>query len=242
MVVRKTFSGLMVLGGRVVHIKSGPLVGVRLVVSDHVSHAHVAGTYELETQSAIDRLISPGCVCYDLGASIGYMTLLMARKAKHVFAFEPAPHAASELREHADANGFGNISIVRNPVSDCERSVEFGLTDNAYGSRIVESQSKWLTLRLRTITLDSFVTTHPFLDFIKIDIEGEEGRALQGSQSILRKKKTLICCEIHSEEAAHQVQGILSQHGYRISTLSGEPFQVSGPIVPGEVQILAFPP
>ncbi len=178
MVVRKTFSGLMVLGGRVVHIKSGPLVGVRLVVSDHVSHAHVAGTYELESQSAIDRLIFPGCVCYDLGASIGYLTLLMARKAKHVFAFEPAPHAASELRKHADANGFGNISIVMNPVSDCERSVEFGLTDNAYGSRIVESQSKWPTLRLRTITLDSFVTTNPFPEHVPDLVESGSSRGV----------------------------------------------------------------
>lgn len=240
-VARKTFSGILGAEGNVVNIQRGPLAGLSLAVSEHISHAHVAGTYELETLRAIDRLVSPGSICYDLGASIGYISLLMARKAKRVYAFEPAPHAMEEIRKHAAVNQFENIEIVPSPVSDCARTVEFSLTDNAYGSCIVNSEVEWPTLKLTTITLDHFTLTHPFPDVIKVDVEGEEGRVFEGARSILRKKKASICCELHSAEAARQVQEILSEYDYRITTLDGEPFRLSGPIIAGELQILATP-
>src|SRR6266704_3293059 len=106
--VRKTFSFFVGLNGSTVMIESGPMQGMMLVVGEHVSHAHISGTYELDTQLAVDHMVSPGFVCYDLGASIGYITLLMARKAKRVFSFEPAPHAAGEIRRHAAANRLEN--------------------------------------------------------------------------------------------------------------------------------------
>src|SRR5579863_6150687 len=105
--------GLMI-GGNTVTIKSGPMAGLRLAVSEHISHAHISGTYEHETQQAVNRVVAPGFICYDLGASIGYLTLLMARRAKHVYAFEPAPHAASQILRNASANGFNNISVISN--------------------------------------------------------------------------------------------------------------------------------
>lgn len=238
---RKVFSGLMSSGGGVLTVKSGPLAGVRLIASEHVSHAHASGTYEIETQRAIDGLIEPGSVCYDLGASIGYLSLLMARKAKQVYAFEPAPHAVDEIRKHMAANGFDNIEIITSPVSDRERSVEFALTDVAYGSGITEQETEWPTLKLTTITLDNFASTHPSPDFIKIDVEGEEGRVLEGARSILRERKVLICCELHSEEAARHVQSVLAEYDYRITTLDGEPFQIAGAVVAGDVQVIACP-
>jgi FkbM family methyltransferase len=240
-VSRKIFSGAIGVDGSVIQIQSGPLTGIKLVVTEHISHAHISGTYELETQRAIDRLISSGFVCYDLGASIGYLSLLMARKTRQVYSFEPAPHAAEQLRKHAAANDLNNIEIVPSPVSDCERIVEFALTDNAYGSSIVGSTSKWPTLKLTTITLDDFAVTHPLPNFIKMDVEGEEGRVFQGARRILREKKPLICCELHSEEAAREVQEILTEYGYTITTLDGRPFEISGPIIPGDVQIIAIP-
>src|SRR5687767_3982629 len=68
------------LGRDPVTINSGPMQGLRLAPSKHTSHAHIRGDYEAEIQGAIDRNVRPGDVCYDLGASIGYMSLLMARK------------------------------------------------------------------------------------------------------------------------------------------------------------------
>jgi len=238
---RKAFAGVVGFDGNIVEVQTGPLEGIKLVVSQHVSHAHISGSYELETQLAIDRLVAPGFICYDLGASIGYLSLLMARKAEHVYSFEPAPHALTEFRRHIAANRFQNITIVEKAVSDCERFVQFGLTDNAYGSRIVDSEVG-SSLAVTTTTLEAFVASNRPPDFIKIDVENEEGRVLEGARSILRESQPLICCELHSVEAAEAVQRILHEYGYKITTLEGEPFKISGPIIPGDLQVIGLPP
>ena len=238
---RKAFSFFVGLDGGTVAIASGPMQGMQLVVGEHVSHAHIGGTYERDTQLAVDRLVSSGYVCYDLGASIGYISLLMARKAQVVYAFEPSVHAAAELRKHATANQLENIIVVPSPVSDTVRTVLFTLNENAYGSRIAGGQSKWPTVELTTITLDDFVKTHLSPDFIKIDVEDEEARVLEGARSILRERKARICCELHSEKSAIEVQQILSEYGYKITDLHGRAFEISGPVIPGDLQILAVP-
>jgi FkbM family methyltransferase len=240
-VSRKLFSGVVGMGNQDVRIESGPMEGMRLATSEHISHAHIRGTYELDNQMAIDRVVYPGFICYDVGASIGYLSLLMARKAKHVYSFEPAPHAVAEIRKHIQANGLQNITIVPSPVSDREREVEFSLTDNAYGSAISHGETKWPTLKLKTITLDDFVAAHEFPDFIKLDVEGEEGRALEGARSILQKRKTVICAEIHNEEAAATCRNVLNEFGYQLTDLEGKPIQEIGPIAVGETHVLAIP-
>ena len=238
---RKTFARVVTMDGNVVSVESGPLKGIKLVISEHVSHAHISGHYELETQLALDRLIAPGFVCYDLGASVGYLSLLMARKAQHVFSFEPAPHAVTEFRRHIAANDLRNITIVEKAVSDCERTVEFGLTDNAYGSCIVEPGTS-NSLEMTTTTLDVFVASHPPPDFVKIDVENEEGRVLEGARTILRENQPLICCELHSVEAAQAVERILHEYGYKIMTMNGEPFRIPEPVIPGDLQVICLPP
>ena len=238
---RKTFARVVTLDGNVVAIESGPLKGVKLVISEHVSHAHISGKYELETQLALDRLISPGFVCYDLGASVGYLSLLMSLKARHVYSFEPAAHAIAEFRRHIAANDLRNITIVEKAVSDCERTVEFGLTDNAYGSRIVEPGTS-NSLEIMTTTLDVFGASHPRPDFLKIDVENEEGRVLEGARTILRENRPTICCELHSVEAAQAVETILHEYGYKILTMDGEPFRIPEPVIPGDLQVICLPP
>ena len=241
-VARGAFSRLAAADGEIAIIQSGPLKGLKLAVSEHTSHAHLSGTYEPEVLRAIDACLRRGWICYDLGASIGILTLLMARKAGKVYAFEPAPHAAAEMRRQVAANGFVNVTIVPFPVSDRERDVSFALTDAAYGSAIRETPSQWPTLNLRATTLDAFASGHDFPDFIKIDVEGEEGRVLEGARTVLACRRTVICCELHSDEAAAKVLAILREYGYRVSRLTGEPFELrSGDAIPGELQVMAVP-
>jgi FkbM family methyltransferase len=238
---RQLFSSVLRTQGDVIAIESGPLQGLLLKVSEHVSHAHIQGDYEIETQLAIDRLVQPGSVCYDLGASIGYLSLLMARKAARVYAFEPAPHAAAEIALHAAANRFENIVVVANPASDGETTVDFALSDVAYGSAIMRTKTRWRTIQVKTITLDAFARSHEAPDFIKIDVEGEEGRVLEGARLVLGTHRPLICCELHSQAAAEAVCRVLAECNYHITTLEGETFRIPDPIVPGMLQIIGRP-
>lgn len=236
---RKLFGKL--LGTGVAVIPDGPMKGIRLVCGPQVSHAHLMGTYERETLEAVDRYVKPGDICYDLGASIGYLSILMARKAKHVYAFEPAPHAIEEIRKHTAANGLDNITIDTSPVTNGVREVSFAMSYAAFGAGINENATDREVIRLQTTTLDLFSSTHPLPDFMKIDIEGEEGRALEGAQQLLARKRPVICCEVHSEQAGHEVLAALSPHRYKVETLDGKPFQPTSDIVAGEVQVMCFP-
>ena len=189
----------------------------------------------------MDKLVTAGSVCYDLGASIGYMTLVMARKALRVYAFEPAPNAILEIARHTSANGITNITIVPSPVSGSCRLVPFCVTDAAYGSAINEHEFRWPILQLETITIDDFAARHPPPDFMKIDVEGEEGAVLEGARSTLAWRRTTICCEIHSLHAARSVVGILSDLGYRVTLLDDSPYQEPKDIVPGAFHVIARP-
>ncbi len=225
-----------------VTIQDGPLRGMKLSASRHTSHAHIRGTYERPVQDAIEKMVRPGDICYDLGASIGYMTLVMARKARHVYAFEPAPHAVAELARQIQANNLSNVSVIASPVSNDVRQVPFCLTDAAYGSAINYNESRWPILPLETITLDDFAARHPVPDFIKIDVEGEEHMVLEGARGILSQRKPSICCEIHSSEAAREVLAILRAIGYNVTLLNGAPFEHPSEVIPGEFHIIASAP
>jgi len=100
---------------KVMSIEEGPMRGIKLAASQHTSHAHINGTYEREVQDAIDHMVQPGDICYDLGASIGYMTLLMARKAN--------PGVQPNLRESLLANAFVEASFP--PNISATRSVKW---------------------------------------------------------------------------------------------------------------------
>ena len=229
------------IDGQVMTIEDGPMRGIKLVASQHTSHAHINGSYERDVQEAIAGMLQPGDICYDLGASIGYMTLLMARTAKHVYSFEPAPHAAEEMKHHLAANQMENVTIVPFPVSDGVRKVRFCLTDGAYGSAINETETRWPVLELETTTLNIFAKTHPAPDFLKMDVEGEEGRVLDAAGEMLAVKRPRICCEVHNRDAAASVLGTLARFGYTVTLLDGTPAKVPESVVAGEFHILARP-
>lgn len=238
---RHLFRSLLGTGGERVQIAGGPLSGSYLAISDHTSHAHIRGTYESETMSALDAIMQPTFVCYDLGASIGYVSLLMAKRGAHVFCFEPAPHAAAEIRRNMAANGFSNYTVVAEPVSDSVRTVRFAITDVAYGSGIAHGTTDWPTFEAQTTTLDRFISRNPVPDLVKIDVEGEEGRVLNGATDLLSRRRTIFCCELHSVDCAKEVLETFARYGYDVRTTDGGPVKVGDSVVPGELQVVARP-
>jgi FkbM family methyltransferase len=229
------------LGESPISIRSGPMRGVKLMPSQNISHAHIQGDYEQAVQLIIDQYVDAGDVCYDLGASIGYLSLLMSRKARHVYAFEPAPAASNELLRHLTANRFENVTVVHQPVSDRVRNVRFCLTDAVYGSGINETETRWPVLELESLTLDLFAESHPPPNFLKIDVEGEETRVLEGARHILTKYRPTILCELHSSELAREVSELLISHHYTLCTLRGDSFVAPQNVMAGDVHVLALP-
>jgi len=76
------------------------------------------------------------------------------------------------------------------------------------------------------VTLDGFVYANgkPAPDLVKMDIEGGEGIALQGSMQLLSSHNPTFLIELHGEIAASQVWDLLTNRAYQIHTLqSGYP-------------------
>ena len=92
-------------------ILQGPLRGRRWIAGSS-DHGCWLGTYEFHKQRALARLIRPGDVLYDLGANVGWYTLLgSVLGASRVISFEPLTENVSMLRQHLLLNAIDNCTI-----------------------------------------------------------------------------------------------------------------------------------
>jgi hypothetical protein len=100
-------------------IKNGPARGLRIDATGTL-FSFVLGTCDPDEQRLLVKHLHPGGVYYDLGANIGFFSLLAARlvgPTGHVVAFEPSPVNAAQLQRNIDLNGFTNITLVEAAVS-----------------------------------------------------------------------------------------------------------------------------
>ena len=155
------------------------------------------------------KIIKPNSVVLDGGANIGFHTIQFAYLANEgkVYAFEPQPLIYNVLSTNILINGFTNIvSQYRLGLSDKESTevltsilnpsiTGFGDTIDEYcvnwgGRGFVEGDSEEKAM---TITIDSF--NIPTLDFIKLDIQGFEYKALLGGINTIKNNMPTIFIE-----------------------------------------------
>ena len=166
----------------VVRVKDDIRISVR--PGDVVGHRiFVAREYEPSTSQWIRGYLKPGMVFVDVGANLGWFTLLAARcvgAEGWVHSFEPNSVMADELRQNAALNGFSNITINELAVSDRSGTVDFPryrAGEEAYGTinpRVWPGTRILGYDKVRTTTLDEYVDERKIarVDLIKLDIEG----------------------------------------------------------------------
>lgn len=153
------------------------------------------GVYEKFETELIKNLIKPEMNVVDLGANVGYYTLIMARlvdKGK-VYAFEPDPTNFSLLKKNVEANGYKNVVLVNKAVSDKSQKVKLYLSEDNLGGHHLHKYGEYKKYTtVNTITLDEFFSKNNVkIDFIKMDIEGSEAAAMKGMKRILKRNKNL---------------------------------------------------
>src|SRR5690348_9557213 len=90
----------------IVPILQGPLRGKKWIAGSS-NHGCWLGTYELGTQRLFCRIVKPGDVVYDIGANVGFYTLLAsvcAGPSGRVYSYEPLPENIAGLRKHISIN------------------------------------------------------------------------------------------------------------------------------------------
>lgn len=225
--VRNTLNRAAPQGLTQVKVAAGGLAGVELYLDLQAEKDYWLGTYEPELQDAIMHWVKPGMVIYDVGANIGYVSLLLARRAGaggSVFAFEALPGNLERLRANIALSGMaGQVQAVAAAVIDAQRPVRFwvgpsggmGKADGSAGRQdVIYSEA----IDVTGLSLDHFVfelgNSPP--QVVKMDIEGGEVLALPGMQRLLAEAHPLLLMELHGPEAAKTTWEILTRAGYRI--------------------------
>lgn len=194
----------------------------------------LGGSYETGQTARFVRHVAPGDVVLDLGAHVGYYTLLaaaLAGPAGRVFAFEPDPRNARYLRHHVRINRCRNVEVVEQAVCDHTGEVRFGPGTGSGTGRIAEGGPVSVpSVRLDDFCADRAVTPN----VLKIDVEGAERRVLQGAITTLRSARPLIFLSTHGAEQADACRSLLSRHGYRMNAIDDAPAPEDHLCVPEE--------
>ena len=168
----------------------------------------INGVYgELDTK-IIKENIQEGDIVIDVGANIGYYTLIFAQlvgKTGKVFAFEPEPENLKILKKNVEINNFNNVIVEQKIISDqCGKMKLFISDSGIVGHRIQQKENFKNFIEVESLTLDDHMEKSGFLEkinFIKIDVEGAEPMVLDGSKNILKKNEHLkIFSEFNRED------------------------------------------
>jgi FkbM family methyltransferase len=252
--VRRSLNRAAPVGLTQVEVAAGGLAGLRLWLDLQSEKDYWLGTYEPELQAALDDLIQPGMVAYDVGANIGYMSLIMARRVGpegKVYAFEALPENLERMRANLALNDLGkNVVVIPAAVVESERPVRFlvgpsGETGKADGSAGREGMAYAGALDVEGLSLDAFVFErgNPAPQVVKMDIEGGEVLALPGMGRVLEQARPLMLLELHGPEAARAAWEWLSGQGYRICRMApGYPPVAAQGALDWKAYLLAFPP
>jgi FkbM family methyltransferase len=223
---RRTLNIAAPKGLNEVTIAAGVLRGMRMKLDLQSEKDYWLDTYEPDLQDAASQLIQPGMVVYDIGANIGYISLMAARLVKatgHVFSFEALPGNVERLKTNIDLNNLtGQITAIHAAVTDQTGEAVFlahesGAMGKAMGSAGREEQYT-TEMRVPGIAMDDFVYQQGNQppQVIKMDIEGGEGMALRGMGNILSNIRPIFMIELHGQKAAQQVWEKLTSARYSI--------------------------
>jgi FkbM family methyltransferase len=152
------------------------------------------------------KSIKPGSIVVDVGANIGYYTLIAAKlagKKGKVYSFEPEDKNFDILMKNIETNKYDNVIAIKKGVSDTNGKKrlyinKFNLGKHSLSSKAMPKREQAGFLEIETVTLDVFfnkLANKEGLDVIKIDTEGSEGLVLNGAKNLLKRKKLKIFTE-----------------------------------------------
>ena len=206
----------------VLPIVHGKLWGYRWIVGSS-NHGCWLGTYEYAKQQKFIQLVREGMIVYDIGAHVGFYTLLasvLVGAEGSVTAFEPLPVNLELLYKHLEINQVQNVTVVEAALSDSTKLATFLRTPSPSMSKLDDMGD----LKVKTFRLDDVVLQEnlPLPDVIKIDIEGEEARALRGAQDVLTRATPRILLATHGDQVREECRLVLDSLGYTMTPLPGD--------------------
>ena len=192
----------------------------------------IHGTHDFKI---IKNNVKDGDNVIDLGANIGYFTLILAKlvgPTGKVFAFEPDPRNLALLKKNVEYNNYKNVIIVPKAVSNVNDKCTLYTGQKTFGQNKIYKPKKTKTQKFipidsETVRLDDFFKTNDLLDkisFIKMDVEGAEFLALSGMKEILKLNKNI---KIFTEAEISYLEDAGSNYDQFIDLLTENDFTFS---------------
>jgi FkbM family methyltransferase len=202
-------------------ILRGPLAGLSWRLGRGKVLRVLLGTYEpAQTERFVD-LVRPGAQVLDVGAHVGYYTLLSARLAGssgRVAAFEPSPANLAALKANVAGNRLANVTIVEAAVAGAVGTACFDLAHGSGTGHLTAAAG----LEVPTVALDGWCAAHEFApDVIKMDIEGAEAEALPAAVETLRRCRPVLLLSTHGLDVEASCRAFLGDLGYDFESLYG---------------------
>ncbi len=211
-----------------VQIERGPAAGLWIRVNPRTGRSVLRGEGEPQVQQAFADHLRPGMIFYDLGANIGFFSLMAARLVGpegRVFSFEADPVIDARLRENLAYNRFHHATVEEKAVWRESSTVSFACADvsksadRGLGYITTNHASAANVIRVDSVSIDDFCVSHPPPDFIKCDVEGAECEVFRGAANTLRQWHPTIVCEMHSADNQFALIRYFREFGYSCRVL-----------------------
>jgi FkbM family methyltransferase len=181
-------------------------VGVLLFpTSDLVMRPFIesTGDWDLDESTLFTAHIEQGMTVLDVGANVGYYTLLAAQAVGsdgHVVAVEPDPLNTALLRENIARAGLTNVEIIA--AAAWRDSAKLRLRrnpDNAGDSRVGRGRGAGRSVKVDAVALDDVLGVEAVVHAVKIDAQGTDHVAVQGMERLLRRMHPIVFVEFWPE-------------------------------------------
>lgn len=211
-------------------IKAGVAEGLRMSMRN-ASGDYAEGTNELWVQEAVRGVLCRGDVFYDVGANIGFYSVLAGRvvgSGGQVYAFEPVAGNARCIRRNAARNGFTHVSVHEAAVAARDGTATLFLSSHPGGASIASPEDGVLrTVEISTMGVDAAVQDGRLRppNVVKIDVEGAEAAVLDGMARTITDHGPVIILELDHEanhglqERVAWAQEVFRKHGYVVDEL-----------------------
>ncbi len=181
--------------------------------------------YETETVPLFYRLAARAHVTFDVGAYVGFFSLLAAHAnpAGQVFAFEPLPSVHKRLLRNVKLNQLTNVQCSASAVGEAQGEAEFWHinaetpTSSSLSFEFMQAADNLVSTKVPVITLDRFVHDKNIsrVELMKLDTESTEHQVLRGMTKTLERDHPIIFCEVLTERGGEApLEEILRRFGY----------------------------
>lgn len=208
-------------------VARGQAAGLRIDPAG-ANAGYALGTTEPVVQDVFAQHVRAGGVVWDIGANIGFFSLIAARlvgDGGEVVAFEPLPRNLAALARNVALNSFHNVRSVGVALSDEPGRAELQVLssqtwaklDTTGDTAFQEQLDALASVEVEVSTIDLQLAGRRAPDLVKMDIEGAEVAALRGARELLSKHRPTVICEVHGTNEG--VCDLLEPHGYRLSSI-----------------------